>query len=80
LLHGYLHNDQEYIDILNESKLYFIPIINVDSVKLISENFISSGNLFYKRKNTNPSYNNDCDLLGIGVDLNRNYDHNFGDE
>lgn len=39
LLHGYLNSDLQINQILGTSGIYFVPIVNWDSVKLISQNF-----------------------------------------
>lgn len=38
-LHGAMHNDQYYIDLLENVTLYFVPILNVDGVFDIEQTF-----------------------------------------
>ena len=52
VLHGYLNNCPEIKQILGNSGLYFIPIVNLDSVTVISDKFkINGGSLEMIRKN-----------------------------
>ena len=39
--------------LLNSTILYFIPVVNVDGFKHISEEFNKTSNLIYIRKNRN---------------------------
>ena len=32
LLHGYVHGNQFYIDLLSENALFFVPTVNLDGV------------------------------------------------
>lgn len=81
LLHGYTHSSQEAITILRNHKFYFVPMLNVDGLFTISDIYKRTNRLVLKRKNNNPS--NDvgykCKTIDQGVDINRNYDWDFGD-
>ena len=78
LLHGYLNSDSQTNQILGTSGIYFIPIVNWDSVKLISDTFAKNGRLDFIRKNRHESNQVNCVGEDIGVDLNRNYGYKFG--
>jgi murein tripeptide amidase MpaA len=43
VLHGYLHNDAQVRSWLGHNGFYFIPVVNWDSVKLISEQWDKTG-------------------------------------
>lgn len=75
LLHGYIHQKDEYINMLILNKFYVIPIVNVDGVAKIEKEFVETGKNILKRKNMNPKYkcNEDFESTEMGVDLNRNY-------
>ena len=53
VLHGYVHNDKQVRSWLGHNGLYFIPVINWDSVKLISRMWDETGEFSYIRKNRN---------------------------
>lgn len=74
ILYGYLKQDENVIQLLQQHKFYFIPVVNVDGSHDIEEL-----GLEHIRKNRNPSYS-DCpdEPDRIGVDLNRNYAFAFG--
>ena len=76
MLHGYVHNDKHYVDLLLQNKYYVIPVVNVDGLGWIEEEWTKNKVLKNKRKNMNPTLNkfNLCDdFANTGVDLNRNY-------
>ena len=76
MLHGYVHNDKHYVDLLVQNKYYVIPVVNVDGLSYIEEEWNKNKELKNKRKNMNPTllkYDLCEDLTESGVDLNRNY-------
>jgi len=74
MLHGYVHQDPHYVDLLTQNKYYVIPVVNVDGLAYIEEEWNKTKTLKNKRKNMNPHDNfNGCDATESGVDLNRNY-------
>ena len=80
-LHGVLHHDQYYIDLLENVTLYFVPILNVDGVFDIEQTFFQTADHVMKRKNRNDSWGGKwlCgDDTYTGVDLNRNYGFSHG--
>ena len=80
-LHGVLHKDQYYIDLLENVTLYFVPILNVDGVFDIEQTFFQTADHVMKRKNRNDSWGGKwlCgDDTYTGVDLNRNYGFSHG--
>jgi len=78
LLHGGLvHRQQEYVNLLLQNKYFVIPSVNVDGVAFIEEEYIKTGRLPEKRKNMNIQ-SKECSTAEAGVDLNRNYDFNWG--
>lgn len=38
-LHGMIHGDEHYIDLLEKTTLYFVPMVNVDGVFDIEQTF-----------------------------------------
>jgi hypothetical protein len=82
ICYGYKIRDTETMALLNSTILYFIPIVNVDGFKHISDEFEKSQKLLYIRKNRNDGsrqgYVACSDDEYFGVDLNRNYDYKFG--
>ena len=80
-LHGALHNDQYYVDLLENVTLYIVPILNVDGVFDIEQTFFQTADHVLKRKNKNDSWGGKwlCgDDTMTGVDLNRNYGFSHG--
>jgi len=88
LLHGYVHHRQDDINMLIQNVYYVVPIVNVDGVAVIEEDFKKTGKVLLKRKNMNPYGSAECmaaagdvdghnanggDDADFGVDLNRNY-------
>ena len=68
-------------ELLSTTTIYFIPIVNVDGYKLISEIYKRTNNIekCYIRKNRRPHDTIKCRKdEEIGVDLNRNYGVEFG--
>lgn len=53
IIYDYNHGSVETKDLLANSILWFIPIINIDGYRLIEDHYFSSGNheLIYIRKN-----------------------------
>lgn len=80
-LHGMLHNNEFYINLLENTTLYFVPILNVDGVFDIEQTFFQTADHVMKRKNKNDSWGGKwlCgDDTYTGVDLNRNYGFSHG--
>jgi len=67
------------VELLKDHKLYYVPIINLDGYRWISEQYIATGIFNYKRKNMNKEYETyPCVYEEVsGIDLNRNYDWEF---
>lgn len=59
---------------LAQNIYYVVPVVNVDGLAAISENFAKTGNITLIRKNMNP-FTKPCEgkIELMGVDLNRNY-------
>jgi murein tripeptide amidase MpaA len=80
--YGYKIRDQQTMSLLNSSILYFVPVVNVDGFKHISDEYLKTSNLLYIRKNRNDGRKEGTkacqDDEYMGVDLNRNYDFKFG--
>lgn len=78
-LHSLLHKKHNQI-FWKYNNLIIIPIVNVDSHRLISESYGTENweEYKWKRKNMNPKY---CkgNLVTSGVDLNRNYGYHYGE-
>lgn len=54
LCYGYKTNDTETMQILNSTIFYFIPVVNVDGFKYISDSFKENGGVLkFIRKNRN---------------------------
>jgi hypothetical protein len=81
LLNKHTHNDSNIKELLSTVNLYFIPIINIDG-------YIDNNNIFTyvndfqaadirKNRRTSQEFAG-CGHLKIGVDLNRNYDFQWG--
>lgn len=68
-----INKRDKYVNILRDTKFYFIPIINKDGAALVEEHYLSEGKVLNKRKNNNPSNIGQCGEENSGVDLNRNY-------
>lgn len=81
-VYGYFNKEISEMTLLNSAILHFIPIVNVDGFKHISELYQSKGGLTMIRKNRNDGskqgYSPCYDDENLGVDLNRNYDYSFG--
>lgn len=80
LLHGgIVGQDAQMKTMLKQNKYYFIPVVNVDGLKLIEDdhNMLKVNNkIMDKRKNVGAIdnyYRSKCDVVSRGVDLNRNY-------
>ena len=68
------------MELLKEHKLYYVPIINQDGYRWISEQYINTGLFIYKRKNMNKENEKLYPCVyeeTSGIDLNRNYDWEF---
>lgn len=82
--YGYYNNHTFALNMLNSTVLYFVPVVNVDGFKYISQVFENTGQLKYIRKNRNDGrvdgYSPCLEDEYLGVDLNRNYDFKFGED
>lgn len=58
-----------------KKEIWFVPILNVDGLAKISEEYSKTGKIVEIRKNLHKS---DCKLEYMGVDLNRNYGFQWG--
>eukprot|EP00347_Sterkiella_histriomuscorum_P002819 403366684 len=56
LCHGYLHQKEDLIYLLNNFKLMVVPVVNVDGYEYISRIYQEKGFYPLKRKSLNPSY------------------------
>ena len=59
-----------------------MPVFNVYGLNMIEKNWVKDHKFIWKRENTN-SKHSDCvdmgeDLVDVGVDLNRNFNADFG--
>lgn len=80
-LHGLLHNDAHYVDLLEKTTIFVVPMVNVDGVFDIEQTFFQTADHVLKRKNRNDSWGGKwlCgDDTQTGVDLNRNYGFSHG--
>ena len=74
LIHqGIINKKERYVNMLRDTKFYFIPVVNTDGAALVEEHWISDGKIINKRKNANPNNIGSCGFENAGVDLNRNY-------
>ena len=57
MLHGYEHDNQEYIGLMENGAIIFIPLVNPDGVAYIDDYYAKTGGRFaFIRKNRNISY------------------------
>jgi murein tripeptide amidase MpaA len=74
LIHqGILNKKERYVNMLRETKFYFIPIVNMDGAALVEEHWSSEGKILNKRKNMNPNNMATCGDEDSGTDINRNF-------
>lgn len=80
-LHSLVHSTPRF-SFWNFCDLIIIPVVNVDSHRLISEAFGTDrfDLVRDKRKNMNANYCREGGEVGQGVDLNRNYGFHYGEE
>ena len=80
ILHLLSLNDNILHLLLSSTNIYFIPIINIDTYKYNSEIYFKTFNTrkMMARKNRRVNITSKCREEDIGVDLNRNYDYDFG--
>ena len=57
LLHGYVHEDPFYINLLSENVLFFVPIVNLDGVEYMSNAFDMEDEFPLIRKNRHIYWN-----------------------
>ena len=78
VLHGYVHEDGFYTDLLRQNALFFISAVNYDGFKYISHKYKETGRLEFIRKNRHIYREMEvCNAEQQGVDLNRNYGYKF---
>ena len=74
LIHqGLINKRERYVNMLRETKFYFIPVVNVDGAALVEEHWNEEGKILNKRKNMNPENIGTCGEEDSGVDINRNF-------
>ena len=56
MLHKAMNGDQHYIDLLSNHSFHFIPVVNMDGLNYITDNFFITGEYALKRKTMNDSY------------------------
>lgn len=77
LIHGgIVHQNQRDVSLMLQNKYLVIPTINVDGTNYIEENYMRRGVYYSQRKNLRKE--GACKASHLGVDLNRNFDFNFG--
>ena len=72
---------EDYLHLfLSSTNIYFIPIVNIDTYKYNSEMYFKTFNTrrMMARKNRREIKTKKCREEDFGVDLNRNYDYDFG--
>ena len=72
-----MNDNDHYRNLLLQNKYYVVPSFNVDGVKFIEDKYKETGVMEPKRTSMHIRKEG-CSDLGGGVDLNRNYDFNFG--
>jgi len=79
VLHSWEHRDVAIRKLLKEMAIVFVPVVNVDSVKYISDHYDNIGKFKFIRKNRHITQDmSDCRREeDKGVDLNRNYMYEF---
>ena len=72
---GIVNNQPKFRAMLAQNKYYIVPVVNVDGLAFIEDQYLKTGEISLKRKNMNLKYLDRCegDLEATGVDLNRNY-------
>lgn len=84
LLYNAHWNQTQAWTILNSTVLYFVPVVNVDGVRYISDWYKNNRDLPWIRKNRNDGSKDGAVACRegpadqLGVDLNRNYDYKWG--
>ena len=72
------HQDADVLDLLKRTNLYFVPMVNVDSLNAISKSFLKDRTIPQFRKNRHSSPQQICSPPDSpGVDLNRNFGFGF---
>lgn len=78
LLFDYVKQDDTTVQLLSDTTIIFIPIVNVEGWEAITRHFMKTKDLVKVNKNRNEYADQaDCPPRDIGVDLNRNYAHKF---
>lgn len=80
ILHGLVHQNPETIETLKRTRIYSIPVVNIDGFHKIWEEWMKTGELILKRKNMDRRFegNANCPIPLQGVDINRNYGYLWG--
>lgn len=74
ILNEYLENNKTTHALLHSHTIFFLPVINLDSVTQIHEDFKVHGQFSYLRKNQREMQ---CPEEKGGVDLNRNFGYKW---
>lgn len=77
ILVGYHKKEAEYVDLLINNIICFIPALNVDAYEAIVEIYKETNFLLPIRKNRNSQYKSLCQR-DFGIDLNRNFEFCWG--
>ena len=80
LKHGAVEKDPHFEKLLNQNRYFFLPILNVDGVNMIEENWVKNKKIIPHRKSADKTLTSNClhPEEDIGVDLNRNFGIDFG--
>jgi carboxypeptidase T len=67
------------VNLLRNNHLLFVPIVNLDGFKHISDEYHSTGKIVHRRKNMRDAPQcRESDWQSGGIDLNRNYGYKWG--
>ena len=67
--------------LLKQNRYYFLPVLNVDGVQFIEDNWKKTGKIFRKRKNDHNVGQCSGEINkgeDVGIDINRNFGVDFG--
>ena len=53
MLHGYEHGNEEYAELMSNSAIIFVPMVNPDGVAMIDDFYLNKGYMSFIRKNRN---------------------------
>eukprot|EP00826_Nyctotherus_ovalis_P045762 TRINITY_DN5095_c0_g4_i2.p1 TRINITY_DN5095_c0_g4~~TRINITY_DN5095_c0_g4_i2.p1 ORF type:complete len:240 (+),score=44.06 TRINITY_DN5095_c0_g4_i2:526-1245(+) len=81
VIYSALKNETDTVELLASTNLYFVPIVNVDTLAYISEEFRKTKKIPLARKNRHAYEQKSCmSMDDIGVDLSRNFGFRYGQE